>query len=568
MRQRIRRLVAGTVTTVLSTGAIATVPATTAHAATSSVVIDFAGATPTPAPGVPGATTGGRLTWLQEYAPAHFDPQQIYDIIDVSTQLFHRTLTGYLEDPGGGPMRLVGDLATNAGVTSDGGRTWTYHLRPDLKFDDGTAITSSDIAYGIARSFSEQGLYGPHYLQLALDPSGTYSGPYGGQELPPRVSTPDAATIVFTFAQPHPEFPYLAAFPTTTPVPKGKDTRENYDRTWLASGPYQRIAEEPGVSLTLGRNPHWDPASDPIRHQYADTIHFDWTADRATQTQRVIAAAGDDAGAVMTANVAADQIANVQASPALMARVLAGATPLVKYININTERVPDVSIRRALNYAFSRAELIAAQGGSAVAAPATTILAPTVPGHLAYDAYPTNVSKAKRLLQGRKPSLSYCFPSTPDDEFQAGVIKAGLQAAGFRITLAPLDATSYWGLVGSRANTCDLIYSAWVADFPDGDATLRVLLDGNLIRDEGNINFSLFDDACVNEELEYLATLTDRTAAATRYGALDREIMREHAPLIPTVHSKSFLLHGPAVGGTFLSGLTGRPNLANAYRRG
>jgi hypothetical protein len=39
----------------------------------------------------------------------------------------------------------------------------------------------------------------------------------------------------------------------------------------------------------------------------------------------------------------------------------------------------------------------------------------------------------------------------------------------------------------------------------------------------------------------------------------------ELAPLIPTVYAKAFLLRRPAVGGTFLSGLFGRPDLTGVY---
>jgi len=553
--------------TLTATGV--TVGIATPAAAQPSVAIDFAGTAPTPAPAVPGARIGGQITWLQEFAPAHLDPQQIYDVIELSTQLFHRTLTGYIEDPAGGQPRLVGDLATNAGESSDGGKVWTYHLRPGVSFEDGTPITSRDIAYGIARSFSEQGTFGPHYVQAALDPSGAYTGPYTGSTVPPGISLPDDQTLVFTFAQPHPELPYLAAFPTTTPVPQAQDTRENYDLTFLSSGPYRRIAENPGVSLTLGRNPNWNPASDPIRHQYADAIHFDWTASRDDQTSRVIAGAGSDAAAVMTSNVSADQIPVVQADPALAARVLAGPTPLAKYINVNTSRVTDVAVRKALNWAFDRGALVTAQGGSTVAAPLTTILAPTVPGWLDYDAYPSdghgNVQAAKRLLSGRKPTLAYCFPDTADDAAQAAVVKSGLQRAGFRITLTPVDATAYWGVIGGPGNTCDLMYSAWIADFPDASSTLGTLLHGGSLGGEFSVNFSQFNEPCINARLDELAAMTDRSAAATQYELLDKRIMTDFAPLIPTVSAHAFLLHGPAVGGVFLSGLFGRPNLTGAY---
>ena len=66
--------------------------------------VDAEGKAPVPAPEVPGAKKGGTITWLQEGAPEHLDPGQIYvsDALDVSTHLLFRTLTYLLQVPLGG----------------------------------------------------------------------------------------------------------------------------------------------------------------------------------------------------------------------------------------------------------------------------------------------------------------------------------------------------------------------------------------------------------------------------------------------------------------------------------
>ena len=144
MRHRTRALAVSAVALSLAVAGCSKNTGTSPSGGSSSaaeqqaIVIDTKGDTPTPAPAVAGAKPGGTITWLQDTPTEHLAPQQIYvqDALDYSP-LFFRSLTGYIEPNGNGPLKLVGDLATNAGETKDGGKTWTYLLRDGLKYEDG-----------------------------------------------------------------------------------------------------------------------------------------------------------------------------------------------------------------------------------------------------------------------------------------------------------------------------------------------------------------------------------------------------------------------------------------------
>ena len=85
-------------------------------------------------------------------------------------RLYGRTLTMFKPVPGKGSQELVGDLAEGLGTPSDGGKTWTYKLRPDLKYEDGTPITSKDVKYGVVRTVDKGVLVnGPTYFDDFLD---------------------------------------------------------------------------------------------------------------------------------------------------------------------------------------------------------------------------------------------------------------------------------------------------------------------------------------------------------------------------------------------------------------
>jgi peptide/nickel transport system substrate-binding protein len=538
------------------------------------IVIDYAGDVKGPAAPVDGAKTGGNINVLQDGDFEYLDPPNIYvsNALETTTALFHRMLTNYIEDPKGGTLKLVGDLATSAGEQSQGGKVWTYHLRDGIKFEDGSAITSQDIAYGISRAFSEFGVQGPQYVQQALDPAGAYKGPYTDGKLAPGITTPDPKTIVFTLDKPHPEWPYLMAFPTSTPVPQAKDSKEKYNTEWLSTGPYKRKEYVADTKLVLEKNPNWDPNSDPIRHQYVDTFTFDFTSTNEDQTQRVMSSAGDDAFDVMTANVDPASIPQVQADQNLMARTDSSASPFVTYLWINTTRVTDLKVRQALNYAFNRDSYIKAIGGYAVAEPATAMMAPIVPGYKKFDIYAASdggntgdVAKATDLLAGQKPKLKYCVSNAKLNQTVAPIIVEGLTRAGFDIAINFIPSADYYKTVGVQGTDCDLIAAGWGEDFPDGAATMDVLLNGAGIRPAGNNNLAYLNDPAVNAKLTELGGLADRSQAAAQYGALDEKIMREIAPCIPLRVTRNFTMVGSSVGGTFVSPLYAQFNLNGIY---
>ena len=61
--------------------------------------------------------------------------------------------------------RLVPALATAPGAVADNGLTWTYHIKPGVKFEDGTAVTSQDVKYAVERTFDRGVLpNGPSYF--------------------------------------------------------------------------------------------------------------------------------------------------------------------------------------------------------------------------------------------------------------------------------------------------------------------------------------------------------------------------------------------------------------------
>jgi peptide/nickel transport system substrate-binding protein len=205
--------------------------------------------------------SGGTLVY---YAPndfAHIDPQRTYTTqgMNIDQELV-RTLTGWSQSPGSGAPKLVGDLATDTGTASNDDKTWTFHIRPGVKWQDGTAVTSYDVKYGVERAASPDITNGTTYWQWLVG-SANYKGPYQGKSLP-SIETPDASTIIFQLSSPQVEFPEAAAMDTFAAVPKAHDTGSSYDTGLYSDGPYELKSYTHGKEMILVKNPYWSAATD------------------------------------------------------------------------------------------------------------------------------------------------------------------------------------------------------------------------------------------------------------------------------------------------------------------
>lgn len=526
-----------------------------------------------PARPVPGARRGGTLYALQEQDFEHLDPQNVY-ISDAESvaQLYSRSLTMFAEN-GSGKLRLVGDLATGPGTDVNGDcKTWRYTLKTGLKYQDGSTITAADVAYGVARSFAPDIDHGPHYIQQWLAGSTNYNakyqGPYNGAaKVPPGVTVQGARQLTFHFKQPACDMPYAAAWGTTAPVPVSQDSDPlALDTHPFSSGPYKVAQYIRGTELELVRNKYWDPATDPVRHNYFNKMITYIGATDVQQALRVLASHGLDASTVARANVPGSVVPLVKRNPSARSRVLTGYLPFVQYLNINTERITDVDERRAINYAFDRHAFLQVAGGGTAGDPATTIESPLTIGYQRYDAYPSgpdgDPDKAKQLLNGRHPTLVYAYDNTELDQKQSLVVQESLQRAGFKVVLRPVDSSSYYHQIGLRHSGYDIYITAWAADWPSGATIIPQLFDGRSLAT--NPTWTWLNVKDVNDRIAELET-ESASKAATGWAALDKEIMTRYAPVVPVDYQKNYSLVGTNVGGVFLSSFVGAPVYYNAY---
>ncbi len=532
-----------------------------------------------PAVAVPGAVKGGTVQDMDQAGFDYLDPGQQYvsDQLSVSP-LYARTLTGYKIDPKTGKTILVGDMATDTGKMSDGGKTWTFTLKDGLKYQDGTAITSKDIKYSIERLYADYQTQGPQYIQSWLygpDYRKLYKGPYSGQEIPDTLlATPDDKTVVFHFKDPHADAPYAMAMPTTAPVEKAKDDKGAYNNHPVSSGPYEIASYKPGKSLVFKRNPYWDPKTDPIRNAYPDSWNFQLGIQQPGLSQRLMAGSGTDKDGIDLSGVAdPSQMSTLVSDSQYKAREVNQYQPYVETLDINTRRIKDVRIRQAIATAFPMSQVQQAFGGAAQGDLGTTLLSPTIAGWKAYDPFgklakPTgDVAKAKALLAAAgqpHPKLVFPYANTPKWQNISLTIANALQKAGFQVVRKAIDPTSYYTVVGKVNNQYDIYRTGWGADWPNASTVVPPTMDGTNLQD-GTNNYSFLNDSHINSEIARIKNITDLTTQTTEWEKLSEYSLSKDTAQVPFLYDKYFNVYGSGLGGVTYNSVIGTVNANTVF---
>jgi peptide/nickel transport system substrate-binding protein len=505
---------------------------------------------------------GGTVTYQLSSTPDSMDPGNTYYAYmwDFS-RLYARPLVTFNPAPGNKGLQLVPDLATGLGTPSNGGMTWTYHIRSGLKFSDGTPITTQDVKYAIERSNYAHGVLsnGPTYFAQYLKDNATpYKGPYvdktGGLN---SIQTPNATTIVFQLKQPFADFNYLVSNPETAPVPQAKDTGATYVQHVVSSGPYMFQSYQDGKGATLVKNPYWSAASDPIRKQHANTISVQFNIAQSTIDKNLIAgnATMDLGGAGMAANTQATVLAN----PTQKANVDDAVSGALAYVAISDQVAPfnNVHCRQAVQYAIDKTSVQTATGGNVHGDIASTVLPPTVTGYTPFNLYPTpnnagadssaGLAAAKKQLalcgkpNGFTTNLS-ARSDRPNEVAMATSIQASLAKVGITANIQQYPSGTYFSNnAGAPAfvhsHNLGLMMMAWGADWPTGYGFLDQIVDGSTIRASGNTNMSELNNPAINKMLSDAIANTSTAARTAAWGAIDKAVMQQ-AVIVPLLYRK------------------------------
>jgi peptide/nickel transport system substrate-binding protein len=507
----------------------------------------------------PSSTKGGTVVMENSDVPDSLDPgNTYYGWVQNFSRLYARTLLTFKPAAGKDGLTVVPDLATGLGQPSADAKTWTYHIRAGLKYDDGSPITTKDVKYAIERSnFAPEALSnGPTYFKSYLAGGDKYQGPYKDKN--PNgiasIETPNDTTIVFHLAKPFADFDYLATFSQTAPVPQAKDDGTSYVKHIVSSGPYKFASYDEGAGATLVRNPQWQQSTDPVRKALPDKITIKFKVDANTIDNNLLA--GNDTVDSGGTGVQSNTQAKVQ-SPKYAKNTddsYAGATSYLA-INPNVAPYDNINCRKAIEYAIDKVSVQTAIGGPVKGDVATTLLPPTVNGYTKFDEFATpgdkgDVAKAKQALTacGKPGGFSTNLTARSDrpaEMAEATAIQNSLKQIGISATIKSFPAGKYFSNFAGvpsyvHQHQLGLMLTAWGADWPTGYGFLDQIVDGSAIKPSGGNNLQELNNPDINKALADAISNTDAAARTKAWGDIDKMVV-DTATVVPLIYRKNLL---------------------------
>jgi oligopeptide transport system substrate-binding protein len=344
--------------------------------------------------------------------------------------------------------------AVAASWTSDPAlRRWTFHLRADARWSDGSPVRSGDFTFAWRRLADPRTRPAPTPVARTLlaGVTGYRSFAAGKARSIAGLQAPDPATLVVELDHPMADLPALVAAVALSPLPEalvGPDPAAYLARP-VGDGPFRLAAPpRPGRSLTFDRNPAYGAAPALLDKV---SVHLD--PDPQTAWLEL------QDGQVAFGPVPPDQLAAARTvyGPSADGRTRPGllqAPTLATWqltVNLRSKPATDPRWRQAVSLAIDRDRLAAALAGS----PATTLVPPATPGPgtaggpastgpaPACPACAHDPSKARSLLakvdHGRGP-LTLAVPPGPQAARVATLVAADLAAAGAKVTRSPAPA--------------------------------------------------------------------------------------------------------------------------------
>jgi YVTN family beta-propeller protein len=486
---------------------------------------------------------GGTLEALLGTGPQSLDPAiEGFGLIPVLT-LTNDGLVGFRRVGGVEGSQLVPNLAVALPAPTDGGRTYTFQVRPGIRYSNGDIVEPEDFKRAIERLFViESDAGGEGYYQGIVGANRCTTGKpcdLSGGITVDRT----AGTITFHLTEPDADFLAKLAMPFAVAVPRGAPPRKRATRPLPATGPY-RIAglNRKSKTIRLVRNSafrEWSADAQP--DGYPDSITLSWrfgydisAAMRAAERGAVdvVSTYGPPPSKETLDELAVRAPGQLRLSPTLGTEGY--------FLNTRVAPFDDTRARRAVNIAFDRETFVRTLGRAF--APTCHILPPNLPGYRPTCPYgpggAQHLDAARRLVRSSGTRGAVVTVAVPRPiAHQAQYIASVLDSLGYRARVRPISPDAYFTEISDSRTQTQAGYSGWIASYPSAADFLPPLFSCAAFvpaSPGANSNLSGFCDPSVDAKMSAAtdAQAQDPAAATTLWQQAERAILAQ-APFVP-----------------------------------
>jgi ABC-type transport system substrate-binding protein len=485
-------------------------------------------------------------------------------------------LFNYPDAPPPAGLRPQPELAAGPPVVSDGGTTYTFHIRTGFRFSPPSKelVTAATVRDSIERALSPNlGANAPG-IRFADVITGA-AAYHAGTAAHIAGLNANGDTLRMRLTRPVGDLLHRLALPIFSVVPRHTPVIVNgLTKPIPSAGPYYVASYTPGEQLVLRRNTHY---SGTRPHALDEIVYaFGQSDDQAAGLVK-----GGEADYTTTGQSGASPITSPAFVPGGRLDRLYGAhgtsmpqrfflTPTLAtgrlWMNTSRGIFRNARLRRAVNYALDRPPMVK-QIGPFNGQPSDQYLPPGMPGSLHDHIYPLarpDLARAKALARGHGGRAVLWTCNLPVCLAKAEIIRRNLAPLGIQVSVKSDFPVGGAGAAASkRGAPFDLTPLTSTPDLADPGNFLRSLFDGSLIHAAGNTNLSYFNDPVVNARLARADRLGGR-ARERAFGRIAADLARNQAPI--AVFSQPYqaefvstrlacLIHQPAFGGLDLAAL-------------
>jgi ABC-type transport system substrate-binding protein len=485
---------------------------------------------------------GGTLRLALPNDISSLDPALTFDGIALPFLLLvYQGLVEY-----GDGIELRPGLAKDWTLSTDQ-RTYTFHLRPGVRFSNGREVVASDFVYTLERNLDPK---------LAGLTESFFEGIAGARDFragkTPHIRglrAPRSDTLEIELEQPDLSFLYILTLPGALVVPR--ESVEKFGSSFashpVGTGPYVLAQWRRGVQMRFERN----PLSSQSARQNLDAIEVMEGGDNAQWLMMFERGELDIADIYDTTGMPLPDFNRIQRSPQWQGCLDSIPTASTSYLALNTEMAPfnQLKVRQAMNYAIDKKRIARLMHNTVI--PAQGMLPPSMPGFkpdlIGYSYDPV---KARRLLaeSGYPDGFScklWCLSSVIPPAIQYDLAQVGIKAELNIITPPALSDSN------GRRKTVQCFFWGWSQDYPDPSDFLDTLFNGNRITEEGCQNTSFYNNPKVNLLLAQAAICTDPERRLRSYQEVEQTVLSD-APVVPICFPRQYLLHQPWLHGVHL----------------